>query len=169
MILGKTSTTTQEKGSPSVGVAGFWEEFKLLFEIDLGALIIINKLYALYYLVLVLLDQPFGSHLADIVEFGIAYAPEVFHQVLSQTVDQPIDIFRLSHLPHIEQPSLNPLPVVHAGNFVLFPLLFIMDFVEDEPQSHIMLVRSDSVQSSADLHLPIPLSNIPYKPHIDPM
>ena len=83
MVLGKTRSTTQEKGSPSVGVAGFSKELHLLLEIDLGALIIVNILNALYDLVVVLLDQSFGSNLANIVKFRIADASQVFHQILS--------------------------------------------------------------------------------------
>ena len=75
-------------------------------------MIVVNKLDALYDLVLIIFNELLGPNFALVIQDRIANPANILHQVLSEAVHKALDVFCFSQFLHVLKTALDTFPVV---------------------------------------------------------
>jgi hypothetical protein len=121
MKFSKASAPTQKKRSMSIRLASFLKKPKLCLLSNLFSLIIVNKLNRPNNLIMIILDKFFGANQRLIIKPGIRDASNAFHKILSQTMNQTLNILGLPKVFHIFQPRFYQLPTINRRVFFISP------------------------------------------------
>ena len=116
------------------------EKLKLALYLQFRSLIIVDILNALDDLVMIVFNELLRSHIRIIVEPRIADATQILHKVLPQAMYQPVDVMRLPQLPHVDEPALNPLPIVKTRHLVVLPHLLGLKFIQLHAETNVLVV-----------------------------
>ena len=121
MKFSKASAPTQKKRSMSIRLASFLKKPKFCLLSNPFSLIIVNKLNRPNNLIMIILNKFFGSNQWLIIKPWIRDASNAFHKILSQTMNQTLNILGLPKVFHILQPRFYQLPTINRGVFFISP------------------------------------------------
>jgi len=103
VIFAHTRSSRQHERCPSKRLPSFLEplhlfiiKFSQILVFQAAPLILIQKLYTSYNLILILFNILFSTSQHNLIKFRVRNPPKVFHQILSQLEHEPIDIFPLA-------------------------------------------------------------------------